>query len=420
MFDVKIIRENKEVVVSNTKKRGYDVKLVEVAFKLDEEWRSLKKKTDDLRRERNLVSQEINTLKKAGKDASVAMKKAKEIPVKLQETEEKAKLLEVKRDETLKRIPNILHADVPIGKDESENVVRKTWGKAEPKPFPTKPHSEFLEQVGLADFDASARVAGKGFYYLKGDLALLNQALIQFSIQHLVKKGYQYLEPPLMTRRSVMDGMVSFEEFDNMIYKIDGEDLYLIGTSEHSIGGMFMDQTIEELPLKVTGYSMCFRKEIGSHGIDEKGLFRTHQFNKVEQFIFCKPEDSWKAFDELLKNTEEIMQALEIPYHVLEMCTGDLGVMKARQYDVEAWFPHQKEYKEVGSCSNLTDHQARRLNIRYRKKDATEYVHTLNNTAMATSRMMIAFVENHLQNDGSIKIPKALQPFFGKKEIRTK
>jgi seryl-tRNA synthetase len=420
MFDIKIIRENPQLVGDNAKKRGYDSKIVDQALKLDESWRSFKKQADDLRRERNKVSEEINQLKKAGKDASKALKRAKEIPEQLKEVEVDVVETEKKRDELLYKIPNIIHADVPVGKDASGNVTRRTWGKAEKKAFAMDPVPLFLEKHGLADFDRSAKVAGNGFYYLKGDLALLNLALIQYAVQHLMKKGFTYIEPPLMLHHKVVDGMVDMQFFNDMIYKIEGEDLYLNATAEFALGGMHMDEVIpaEKLPLRYAGYCMSFRKEIGAHGINEKGTWRTHQFNKIEQFVYCAPEDSWKMHEELLKNTEEIFQGLEIPYRVLEMCTGDLGMMKARQYDIEGWFPLQGCYAELASCSNLTDHQARRLNIRYSTNDGTAFAHTLNNTAIATSRAIVAIVENHAQKDGTIKIPKVLQPWMGKKEIK--
>ncbi len=424
MLPIKFIRENTELVKENTKKRmpGEET-IVDELLKTDEEWRATKSKLDELRHERNKISEAINKAKKQGEDIKPLVSKAKELPGKIKELETKAEEQEKKLNELLRKIPNILHPEVPIGESEKDNVVRKKWGEPK-KTEEIINHAEFIESTGLADFDTSAKVSGKGFYYLKGDLALLNQALIRFAIEFMVKKGYEYIEPPLMIRRKVIDGVMTFKEIDDMIYKIENEDLYLIGTSEHSLIGMFINKTIkkEDLPLRLTSYSICFRKEIGSHGIDEKGLWRTHQFNKVEQVIICTPEQSWEMFEELLKNGEEILQALELPYRVLEMCTGDLGLLKARQMDLEVWLPRKNDYGEVGSCSNLTGAQATRLNIKYiDRNNNRDYCHTLNNTALATSRIMVALIENNQQPDGRIRIPKALRPYvMGKEYIEPK
>ncbi|MBD3209042.1 serine--tRNA ligase [Candidatus Woesearchaeota archaeon] len=419
MLTVRFIRENKEKVKANISYKGQDEKLawVDDLLQLDEQWRKDKKSLDDLRHERNEVSESINKAKKAGKDAKALLAQAKELPKTIKCLEEAADKAQQKIKEYLFGIPNIVHPDVPQGKDETENVERKAWG--EQKTGKVKNHVELAESLDVADFDASALVAGNGFYYLKKDLALLNQALIRFAVDFMVEKGYEYTEAPLMVRRNIIDGVMSFKEMDDMIYKVEGEDLYLIGTSEHSLIGQFIDQTLrkEDLPIKLASYSVCFRKEIGSHGINEKGLWRTHQFNKVEQVIICTPEQSWELFDELLANAEDICQALGLPYRVAEMCTGDLGDLKARQYDVEVWRPTIEDYGEIMSCSNLTAAQATRLNIKYvDKKGDRDYCHTLNNTALATSRIMVGILENFQQPDGSVIIPEALRQHMGRKE----
>jgi len=318
-------------------------------------------------------------------------------------------------------MPNIVHESVPEGKDENENKVTKTWGKIPKFDFPVRNHVELGERLGVFDFEASANTSGNGFYFLKDDLALLNQALIQFTINFMKKKEYQYIEPPLMVTKQIEEAKGDFDAFENALYKIDGEDLFLIPTSEDAILGMLSNKVIPEskLPLKFFSYSMCFRKEIGSHGINEKGLWRTHQFNKIEQFIFCHPKDSWKYYEELRKNSEEIFQKLKIPYRLLECCAGDLADWKAKSEDLEAYRPTTKNYGEVGSLSNCTDFQARDLNIKFTDKKANrQVVHTLNNTALATSRVLVAIMENYQQKDGSIKIPKELQKYTGFKEIK--
>ena len=321
----------------------------------------------------------------------------------------------------LYNIPNIMHESVPKGKDDSENKVIKKWGKIPKFDFEIKNHVELSESLNASDFEASARTSGNGFYYLKGKLALLNQALIQFAIDFMKEKNYEYIEPPLMVNKEIEEAKGDFDAFENALYKIEGEDLFLIPTAEDAILGMLMNQVIPEkkLPLKYFAYSMSFRKEIGSHGINEKGLWRTHQFNKVEQFIFCRPEDSWKYYEELGKNTEEIFQKLELPYQVIECCTGDLADWKAKSEDLEVYRPTTKKYGEVTSLSNCTDFQARDLNIKMvDKKGERVVVHTLNNTALATSRALVAIMENYQQKDGSIKVPKVLQKYTGFKEIK--
>lgn len=420
MIDIKDLRERPGVYKKNNKKKGRSVKIIDDVLKLDEKWKKLKHQSDNLRAERNKISKQINEEKKKGKDVKGLIKRAKEIPGKLKELEVKEKKLFVDVQKELYKIPNLMHAKVPKGKDDTCNPVLKKVGKPKKFSFKPKNHVELAEANGLADFDASAKVIGSGFYYLNGDLGLLNRALINFTIDFMKKKGYDYVEPPLMVNKKVAAAAGDLGAFENALYKIEGENAYLIPTAEHAILGMLVGKTIkeEDLPLKIFGYSMCFRREIGSHGINEKGLWRTHQFNKVEQFIFCKPKDSWKFYDELLKNTEELVKALKIPYRVVEMCTGDLGDWKARSADVEVWRPTTKDYGETMSLSNCTDYQARDLNIRGVNKKGERYVlHTLNNTALATSRIMVAIMENFQNKDGSINVPKVLQKYMGGKKI---
>ncbi len=420
MIDIKDLRERPKVYSQNIRKKGKSDLIVKEVLKIDEEWRELKKKADDLRAERNKISKEINEAKKQKKNVSALLKQAKQIPEKLKKNEEKEKKLYEKLQKKLYEIPNLMHKDVPIGKDDSENVVRRKVGKIPKFSFNVKNHVELLEKLDLVDFDASAKVAGNGFYYLKEDLALLNRALINFAIDFMKKKGYLYIEPPLMMRKRVAMAKGDFEAFESALYKVDGEDLYMIPTAEDAILGMLSDKVIKEekLPLKFFGYSMCFRKEIGSHGINEKGLWRTHQFNKVEQFIFCRPEDSWKYYDELKKNSDELLKALGLTYQWLECCTGDLGDWKAKSEDFEVYRPTTKKYEELGSLSNCTDYQARDLNIRGINRKGERYVlHTLNNTALATSRAMVAIIENYQQKDGTIKVPKVLIPYMNGKKV---
>lgn len=423
MIDIKIIRENQDLVKENIKKKFQSDKLVLVdkIKEKDEKWRDLKGKVDGLRSERNKISLEISEAKKKGKNISSLMKKAKEIPDKILEIESKSNSLKDEVDELLKKIPNIIHSSVPIGKDSSENVEIKKIGTPVKFNFKIKNHVELAENLDIADFDTSAKTTGNGFYYLKGDLALLNQALIRYGIDIMLKHKYNYTEPPLMIRKNVLEGVYSSAEIDQMSYKIENEDLYLIATSEHPLIGMFIDKTLkkEELPLKLAGYSMCFRKEVGSHGINEKGLFRTHQFNKVEMVVICKPEDSYKIYDEMLNIAVEIYKNLEIPVRILECCSGDLSDLKAKSCDLEFYSPIEEKYKEIGSLTNMEEAQARRLNIKYiDEQNNRRFVHTLNNTAIATSRAMRAILENNQNKDGSINIPKILQSYMhGKKVI---
>lgn len=417
MLDIRFIRQNPDKVKKNIKKKFQDDKLqmVDALLKADEEYRAILKQSEKLRHDRNKITSEINELKKQGKDVSAQLEQAKKIPTKIKE-------LEIKRDELRNEIrgylfviPNILHESVPKGKDATENVEIEKIGKPKKFDFEVKGHVEIAEELGMADFETSAEISGNGFYILKGDLALLNMALINYARDYMVKQDYLYVEPPLMIRKRILNGVYSKEEIDQMSYKIEDEDLYLIATSEHPMIGMYMGKLLEkkELPVKITGYSACFRREIGSHGIDEKGLYRTHQFHKQEMIVICEPEDSYKFYDEMLNHSINIFKNLGIPIRVLESCSGDLGDLKAKGCDLEAWSPRREAYFELTSITNMESSQARRLGIKVKGKEGKYYAHTLNNTAIATSRAIVAILENFQNKDGSVDIPKALQPYMG-------
>ncbi len=427
MIDIKLLRESPELVKKNIKKKFQNERLVLVdeAVKLDEEWRKLKYKEDGLRSERNKLSEEINQAKKNKDDGEIKqlLKRVKEVPEAIEKLLVKRKKLEQEIKEIMFNIPNIIHESIPIGKDGSENVEIKKAGKIPKFDFPVKNHAELLESLGVVDFDASARVSGKGFYYLKGDFALLNQALIRFGIDFMRDKGYEYIEIPLMLNEQSIYASMDKKAIEESVYSVKEGDLNLVGTAEQSLLAMHSGDVISEseLPKKYFSYSMCFRKEIGSHGINEKGLWRTHQFNKIEQFIFCKPEDSDKLYDELLKNSEEILKKLELPYRILELCSGDLADWKYRSADLEVWRPTTKNYGEVMSLSNCTDYQARKLDIKcIDNRGNRRILHTLNDTALATSRILVAIAENFQQKDGSIKIPKVLWKYMDGKKIIVK
>ncbi len=424
MLEIKFVREHPEIVRKDLEKRNEKEKLewLDDLLKSDAEHRKLLQENQKLRQRRNEITEEINQLRKQGKDIKDKILEAKGLPGKIKQSDEKIEELKNKIEYYLMRLPNILHESVPFGKDGNDNVVVKAWGKKPEFGFELKPHGELLQELGLANFDKAAEVSGHGFYYLMGDAALLELALINFAVDFLAKKGYTFVEPPLMLRREPYEGVTDLKDFETMMYKIEDEDLLLIATSEHPIAAMLMNEVVddEKLPLKFAGLSPCFRKELGSHSIDTRGLFRVHHFNKIEQFIFCKPEDSWKFHEELLGNAESIFQKLEIPYRVVNICTGDIGIVAAKKYDIEAWFPRENLYREVVSCSNCTSYQATRLNIKYRKGEEKEFVHTLNSTAVATGRTLRAIVENYQQKDGSIKVPAVLQKYLGKKAIGKK
>ncbi len=424
MLDIKFIRENPDVVKKDLHKRNEKEKLewLEDLLKSDVEYRRSLQENQRLRQRRNEITDEINKLKKQGKDIKEKIHEAKELPDKIKQSDEKLEELKNKIEYYLMRLPNILHESVPAGKDANDNVVIKSWGEKPKFNFELKPHGELLQELGLANFEKAAEVSGHGFYYLMGDIARLELALVNFAVDFLVKKDYVLVEPPLMLRRKPYEGVTDLKDFETMMYKLEDEDLLLIATSEHPIAAMLMNETLDgkQLPMKFVGYSPCFRKELGSHSIDTRGLFRVHHFNKIEQFIFCKPEDSWKFHEELLKNAEELYQKLKIPYRIVNICTGDIGTVAAKKYDLEAFFPRENLYREVVSCSNCTSYQATRLNIKYKKGEEKEYVHTLNSTAIATSRTIRAIAENYQQKDGTIKIPAVLQKYLGKKVIGKK
>ena len=426
MIDIKLIRENPELVKENIKKKFKDekIQLVDKLIKLDEEWRKLKYSEDNLRAERNKISEEINKAKKSKDDkkSKELIVKAKKIPEEIEKVQDKRKKLEEDIYQLQIKIPNIISKNVPVGRDDSKNVVEKEIGKLREFNFPVKNHIEIAENLKIIDFESSARVSGTGFYYLEGELALLNAAIINFVRDMMVSNGFKYVETPLMLREEIIDKVTDLKDKEQQIYMVKDEDLALIGTSEHSLIGRYAGQEIneKELPIKQTSYSMCFRKEIGAHGIDEKGLFRTHQFNKVEMIVICRPEESEKFFNELKNITIEIFKKLEIPIRILKICSGDLGDLKYEQVDIEAYSPRKKNYYEVGSCSNLTEAQARKLDIFTRINGQRAVPHTLNNTAVASSRALVAILENHQQKDGSVKIPKALWEYTGFKEIKFK
>lgn len=417
MIDIKLVRENPELVKKNIKKKFQDIKLplVDKVILLDEKWRKLKFDEDKLRSTRNKISKSISELKKQGKSVAKELKKAKEIPEKIEKINDKREKLEREINDLMSKIPNIIHDSVPIGKDESENVELKKIGKPVVPSYEIINHVELAEKLGGVDFESARETSGNGFYYLMGDLARLHSAMLSYARDYMIKKGFVYMIPPFMIREKVVEGVMSFEEMGAMMYKIEGEDLYLIGTSEHSVIGKFIGKTLngKNLPLKLTSYSPCFRKEVGAHGIEEKGLYRLHQFEKQEMVVICEPEESYKWYEDMLKYSIEVFKKMEIPIRVLECCSGDLADLKSKSADIEAWSPRQKKYFEIGSCSNLTDAQARRLGIRIEHKGQRYFAHTLNNTVLASPRALIAMIENHQQKDGSIKIPKVLQPYMG-------
>ena len=424
MIDIKLIRENPKLVKENIKKKFQHDKiaLVDEIIALDETWRKEKFHADNLRKERNIICEKINIAKKS-KDEKTAreyIKKAQDLAEKIKKSQEETSRLENEIRILLLQIPNIISSVTPVGKDATENKEIKKFGTIKKFDFPVKNHVELIEQLGIGDFEKSAQVSGKGFYYLKNELAILNQALIRFTIDFMRKKKYEYIEPPLLLNEKSIFASMNAAAIAESVYSIKDEDLHLIGTSEQSLLALHTDETIKEehLPKKYFSYSMCFRKEIGAHGINEKGLWRTHQFNKVEQFIFCKPDDSEKLYNELLKNSQEILQALQLPFRIIELCSGDLADWKYRSADFEVYRPTSKAYGEVMSLSNCTDYQARKLNIKCVDKQGNRAVlHTLNNTALATSRIMVAILENNQKKNGNISIPKALWKYTGFKEI---
>ncbi|MBQ5319652.1 MAG: serine--tRNA ligase [Oscillospiraceae bacterium] len=420
MLDIRFVRENPDVVKENIKKKFQDSKLalVDEVIALDTELRAAKTKADELRANRNKVSKEIGGLMAQGKkeEAEEAKKKVTEFADQLAALEVKEAELEEKLTKNMMIIPNIIDDSVPIGKDDSENVELEKFGEPVVPDFEVPYHTDILEKLDGIDLDAARKVAGNGFYYLMGDIARLHSAVISYARDFMINRGFTYCVPPFMIRSNVVTGVMSFAEMDAMMYKIEGEDLYLIGTSEHSMIGKYIDTIVQEktLPHTLTSYSPCFRKEKGAHGIEERGVYRIHQFEKQEMIVICKPEESMDWFHKLWRNTVDLFVSMDIPVRTIECCSGDLADLKVKSYDVEAWSPRQKKYFEVGSCSNLGDAQARRLKIRVNGEDGKKYfAHTLNNTVVAPPRMLIAFVENNLCEDGSVKIPEVLRPYMG-------
>ena len=420
MLDIKFVRENPEAVKQNIKNKFQDEKLplVDQVLELDQENRQIKQELQSLQADRNRISKEIGKLMGQGKkeEAEEAKKQVAGFAARMDELAEREKSVEASLKEKMMVIPNIIDPSVPIGKDDSENVEVERFGEPVVPDFEIPYHTEIMEKFNGIDMDAAGRVAGNGFYYLMGDIARLHSAVLAYARDFMIGRGFTYCVPPFMIRSNVVTGVMSFAEMDAMMYKIEGEDLYLIGTSEHSMIGKFIN-TInpeEELPYTLTSYSPCFRKEKGAHGIEERGVYRIHQFEKQAMIVVCRPEESPMWFEKLWQNTVDFFRTLDIPVRTLECCSGDLADLKVKSLDVEAWSPRQKKYFEVGSCSNLGDAQARRLGIRVKAKDGRKYLaHTLNNTVVAPPRMLIAFLENNLQADGSVKIPAALQPYMG-------
>ena len=425
MLDAKVIRENFEEVKKNLEMR----KDKEIISRLnswkekDEEWRALKSEVEKLKKQRNEITEKIKMAKGKGENADNLLEQAKKIPQKIKDNEPKVKQIEEELRALQMRIPNMLHESVPYGKDDTENKEAKKWGTAKENKK-LKHHAELALDLGIADFERAVKISGTGFFYLKGELALLDLALQRLAIDMLIKKGFTLVQPPLLMNRKAYEGVTDLGDFETVMYKIENDDLYLIATSEHPMVAMYVDEIFEEKeldePIKFAGMSPCFRREIGKHGLDERGLFRVHQFNKIEQVVICKPEESWKLFEQMSKNQQEYMEALEVPYRIVNVCTGDMGIVAAKKFDLEGWSPREGKYIELGSCSNCTSYQAVRLNIKYRKKNGEkEFVHTLNNTMVPTTRTLRVIIENYQTPQGTIKVPKALQPYMnGLKEIK--
>jgi len=420
MLDIKLIRENPEFVKNNLMKRGNpeNSKMLDALIDLDKEWRKSLTKLNDLRHKRKLITSEIAALKKTRKDASGKVEKAKKLDSEITSIEKEVAKVEEKTRDYLMRLPNLLHETVPVGKDENDNVQIRSWGVIPKFDFAVKNHIDLGLNLDIIDIERAGKVTGSRFFYLKREGVLLDMALMSFALEEITKKGYLPVEPPYVMRREPYEGVTALSDFEDVLYKIENEDLYLIATSEHPMAAMFMNEVLkeEDLPLKLAGVSTCFRKEAGAHGKDTRGIFRTHQFNKIEQFVFCKPEESWKLHEELIHNAEELVQKLGLPYRVVNVCTGDIGTVAAKKYDIEAWMPAQKGYREIVSCSNCTDYQARRLGIRYREKEGAPpkgFLHTLNSTAIATGRTIVAILENFQQEDGTVVVPKVLRKYMG-------
>ena len=423
MLDIKLIRENPELVKNNLEKRGNPetTQMLEDLIAVDKEWRFNLTKLNELRHNRKQVTIEIAKLKKAGKEADSEVERAQDIDEKITHIEKQVTQQEQKTHDYLMQLPNLLDESVPLGKDSNDNVQVKTWGTIPKFNFPIKNHIDLALELDQIDMERAGKISGARFFYLKNQVAQLDMALMSFAIEELTKKGYTPIIPPYLMKREAYEGVTALGDFADVLYKVENEDLYLIATSEHPMAAMYMNEVLKEqdMPLKLAGISTCFRKEAGAHGKDTRGIFRTHQFNKIEQFIFCKPEDSTKLHEELLQNAEELLQKLELPYRVVNVCTGDIGTVAAKKYDIEAWMPAQNGYREVVSCSNCTDYQGRRLGIRYREKEGAApkgFVHTLNSTAVATGRTIVAILENNQQENGTINIPTVLRKYMSNRE----
>ena len=423
MLDIKLIRENPELVKANLTKRGNPdvLGMLEELITVDKAWRLNLTKLNELRHDRKLVTIEIAKLKKAAQEATNEFTKAEDIDVKIKIIEKQVTEQEQKTHDYLLHLPNLLDDSVPLGKDSSGNVKVKTWGTIPEFTFQIKNHIDLALNLDQIDMERAGKVSGSRFFYLKNEVAMLDLALMSFAIEELSKKGYTPVVPPLLMNRKSYEGVTSLGDFEEVLYKVENEDLYLIATSEHPMAAMLMDETLKEadMPVKLAGISTCFRKEAGAHGKDTRGIFRTHQFNKIEQFIFCKPEDSAKLHEELLSNAEELLQKIGLAYRIVNVCTGDIGTVAAKKYDIEAWMPAQNGYREVVSCSNCTDYQGRRLGIKYREKEGAAprgFVHTLNSTAIATGRTIVAIIENNQLADGTISIPEVLRKYMGNRD----
>ncbi len=424
MLDIKLIRENPEIVRKDLRRRGdaEKEKLLAELIEKDKQWRAFVSETDKLKAERNKLSEEIGKAKKSGKDASAFLKQAAAIPEKIKQNDEKIAQLQQRCNFILMSLPNILHESVPVGRDDSENVELRKWGKISKFKFTPKDHQDLLLPLGFLDMERAAKISGARFYILRGDLVRLNYALMSYALDFLKEKGFIAIQPPYMINRKHYEGVVDFSDFESVIYKIEGEDLHMIATSEHSLVSMHAEETFlkKDLPVFYAGISPCFRREAGAHGKDTKGIFRVHQFDKVEQICFCAPEQSWKIHEQLIKNAEEFFKTLEIPFRIVNICIGDIGTIAAKKYDLEGWFPAQQKYRELVSCSNTTDYQARRLGIKFREKEGAApagFAHILNSTLVATGRTLACIAENFQRADGTIEVPKVLQKYMNGQKI---